>query len=99
MGLELLAAGMVVASDRGLLQRSVHPFDLAVGPSVIGLCEAMLDAVLDADAVEHVHPVTGCRSRTVLWGVAELDAIVGEHGVDPVRDGPRQGPGGSRRQS
>src|SRR3546814_19234133 len=35
--------------DGGLLDGAHHPFGLAVGPWVIGLGEAMLDAVLLAD--------------------------------------------------
>src|SRR3546814_3968183 len=38
--------------DGGLLDGAHHPFGLAVGPWVIGLGEAMLDAVLLADTAE-----------------------------------------------
>ena len=35
----------------------------------------MLDAVLAADPIEHVHPVTSGRAWLVLNAVAELDAL------------------------
>src|SRR3546814_6581839 len=38
--------------DGGLLDGAHHPFGLAVGPWVIGLGEALLDAVLLADTAE-----------------------------------------------
>src|SRR3954447_12450896 len=34
---ELAVAGIVISPDGGLLEGSVHPLDLAVGPRVIGL--------------------------------------------------------------
>ena len=49
---ELLMSIVVVALNRGLLKGPVHPFDLPVGPRVIWLSEAMLDAVLAAGAIE-----------------------------------------------
>lgn len=60
---------------------------LPIGPGVIGLGEAMLDAVFEADAIEHVDAIAGCRSQAVLNGIAELNAVVGEHGVDLVGNG------------
>ena len=61
---ELAMSFIVIALDGGLFERSVHPFDLAVGPWMVGLGETMLDLVLAAHAIEHVHPVAaGCRYR------------------------------------
>ena len=37
----------MIAFDGGLLDRAVHPFDLAVGPGMPDLGEAMFDAVLN----------------------------------------------------
>ena len=42
--LELPVGLVVIPSDGRLLQRSVHPFDLAVGPGVVGPGETVLDA-------------------------------------------------------
>src|SRR6476646_11784390 len=66
---------IVIALDGGLLERSVHPFDLAVGPWMVGLGETMLDLVLAADTIEHVHPVAGsrasARSSPTRWCCAQ----------------------------
>src|SRR6478752_6792609 len=51
----------------------------------------MLDAVLVADAVEHVPTVTGCRARSVARCVAELLAVVGQDRVDVVGHSLYQG--------
>jgi hypothetical protein len=74
---ELLVA--VVASDGGLLDGTVHPFDLSVGPGMLHLGRAMLAAVLSTGAPEDV-----LHGRAVLLAVFELDAVVGEDRVDLV---------------
>lgn len=51
---ELLRRLIVEALDGGLFQRAIHPFDLAVGPGVSGLGQAMLDAIFAANAVKTV---------------------------------------------
>ena len=56
---ELVVALVVVAFDRRVLEGSVHPLDLPIGPRVVGLCQSMLDAVFIADAIEHVPAVKG----------------------------------------
>ena len=70
---------IVVSLDRRLLDGSVHSFDLAVGPRVLGLGEPMLDFVLPTDAVENV-----LERIPVGFAVGELDAVVGQHGVDCI---------------
>ena len=59
---ELAMSVIVIALDGRLLKRTIHSFDLAVGPWVVGFSEAMLDLVLAADAIEHVQPVAGGRA-------------------------------------
>ena len=59
---ELPVGVVVIAPDSSLLERSVHPLDLAVGPRVVGLGEAMFDVALAADAIEHVQPIAGRRT-------------------------------------
>ncbi len=59
---ELFVGLVVVALDRGILDGAVHPLDLTVGPRMVGLGQAMLDAVLVADAIEHVAAVESCRA-------------------------------------
>ena len=47
---------MVKAFDGCVLDRSVHPFDLTVGPGMVGLCQAVFDPVGLADHVEAHGP-------------------------------------------
>jgi hypothetical protein len=86
-----LVAVVVVVLDGGFLDGAVHAFDLAVGPGMLHLGEAMLDAVLLATRVEHVRDVAGRRSIGVALWKGELDAIVRQHDVDLVGDGCDQG--------
>ena len=90
VGLELPVAIVMVAFDGGLLDRSVHPFDLAVGPRVLDLGEPVLDAVLAAAHVEHVGHEPGCGAIGVAWREGELEAVVGQDGVDLVGHGRDQ---------
>lgn len=71
MGFELLVAVVMVASHGGLLESTVHPFDLSVGPGMLHLGRAVLDAVLPTAAPEDV--LHGCA---VPLAVFELDAVV-----------------------
>jgi hypothetical protein len=45
---ELVMRAVVVALDGGFLDGPVHAFDLTIGPGMIDLCSAMLDAMLTA---------------------------------------------------
>ena len=47
----------------------------------------MFDAVQQTDPVKRVSAKVGCWPFAVLWQVGELDAVIGEHGVDAVRNG------------
>ena len=84
MSAKLLVTCVLVAPDDGLLERVVHAFDLSVDPRVVWLGQPVLDATFPADAIEHVHAVLRSWSVTVLRHVAELDAVVCKHSVDPV---------------
>ncbi len=81
---ELVVAVVVIAFYGGVFDGAVHPLDLPVGPGMVGLGEPMLDAVLTADLVEAVDPVTRCPAVAVLWQVGELDAVIGQDGVQRV---------------
>ena len=84
MAAELFVVVIVEAFDGGILDRAVHPFDLAIGPGVLDLGQAVLDPVLFAAHVEHVCD-EGCgRAVGVARREGELDAIVSEDGVDLV---------------
>ncbi len=79
---ELFMGVVVVALDRRVLDRAVHPLDLTVGPRMVHLCQPVLDVMLAADAVEDVLAVPD-----VLLARRELEAQVGEHRMDAVRHG------------
>jgi hypothetical protein len=76
----LVKVKVVIALDSGLFNRAIHALDLAVGPEMARLREAVFDAVLGANAVKQVRQGPGLVAH-----VAKLDAVVGEHRVHPVR--------------
>ena len=53
---ELLRGLIVEALNGGLFKRAIHPFDLAIGPGVLGLGEAMIDVGLGASQLEAMGP-------------------------------------------
>ena len=79
---KLCVAVVMVAFDGGFLDGPVHPFDLAVGPRVLHPDQAVLDAILVADAIEDV-----VEGVFVMGVIGELDTVVGQHGVDGVGHG------------
>jgi len=88
---ELPVALVVIPPDSRFLEGTVHALDLPVGPGMVRLSEAVLDAVLAANAVEHVQSVTSCRAHTPRGHIAELNAVVRQHRVDGVGHGFDQG--------
>jgi len=84
MAAELIVAVVVIAFDGCLLDRPVHPLDLAICPEVLGLGQPVLDTVPPTCSVERT--VQGPRgwSVAVLRDVGELDSVVGQHYVDFV---------------
>ncbi len=85
MRAQLIMAIVMVTLDGGLFDRAVHPFDLAVGPWVVGFRQPMLDPIGVADHVE-AH-WSGIGSVPVPGLLGELDAVVRQDGVDLVRHG------------
>src|SRR6516164_2244687 len=84
--LELGVLAIMVALNGGFLEGSVHPLDLAVGPGMVGLGQPVLDVICITKHVEHVDAPPSRGPEPVRRQVCELDAIVGEHGVDLVGD-------------
>lgn len=85
MSLEAFEVFVVERFDGCVLHGSVHPLGLAVGPGMIGLCEAVLDSVIDADAIEDMGPEEApAGSFPVFWQIGERHAVIGEHLVDLV---------------
>ena len=91
MGSQLGMAVIVIAFDGGLLDCPVHPFDLAIGPGMLDFGKPVLDPVLIAAQIEHVRHTGRSRALGVSRREGELDAIVGQHGVDFVGHGFDQG--------
>ena len=84
---------VIKAFDRRILDRSVHALDLAVGPGMLGLGEAMVDVGLGAGIFEGVSAegLLTCdqlldlrRRPTHAPGIGEVQTVVGEHGMDFV---------------
>ena len=82
MGSELIVAVVMKPFDRRVLDGAVHPFDLAVGPWMVGLGQPVLDAVGLADHVEAHWP--GVDAVSVPGLLCELDSVVGQDGVDLI---------------
>ena len=103
MPAQVVMAGVVVAVHGRFLERSVHAFDLPVGPGMVRPGQPVLDAVFLASIAKSVaasgaHLLAGAPGRWdvltaafLRTGMSELDAIVGEQGVDPVGHGLDQG--------
>ena len=76
---------MVVAVEAfhgRFLDRAVHAFDLAIRPGVFDLGQPMIDLMLAAGAVKDVF-----KGVNMPFMIGELDAIIGEHDVEPVGHG------------
>ncbi len=76
---QLFMTVVVEAPDGGVLDGSVPPLDLPVGPGMIDPGEPVLDAVLVADPIEDV-----VERVFVTDMVGELDAVVCQHRMDGV---------------
>lgn len=72
------------AFDGCFLDCPVHPLNLTVRPGMIGFRQTMFDPVGFADHVEAHGTRPGRIAITGL--VRELDAVIGQNGMDPVRD-------------
>lgn len=77
-------AVIVEALDSRLLDSAVHPLDLIIGTGMLGLCQPVFDAVSLASAIKRMAASHGRWTRTVLRQVRELNAVVGQHDLDPV---------------
>ncbi len=88
-------AVVVISTYRRLLDRAVHALDLAVGLGVVGLGQAVIDVVTGAGDFKGVGAkmlstllsqldVGGGRTEVARGG--EVSAVVGENGVDFIRD-------------
>lgn len=76
---KLLMGIVVVAVNGGILERSVHPLHLTIGPGMIGLGQTMLNTVLGTDPVKQQF-----EGITISLTIGKLDAVIGQDGVDSV---------------
>lgn len=91
---EVFVGLVVEAFDGGFFESSVHALDLAVGPGVLGLGEAVVDVGLGAGELEGVgaeefspldRELDFRSGGTAITGRGEMHSVVGEHGMDLVR--------------
>ena len=85
---QLIVAVVMEAFDGGVLDRPVHPLDLAIRPRMVRLGQPVLDPVGFTDHVEAHRP--GVDGVAVPGLLGELDAIVSENGVDVIGHGFEQ---------
>ena len=65
---KLVVCVVVEALDGCVLERSVHPFDLAIGPRVVRLGQPVIDVVLSTSVFERV----GTERLRAVHGVPDL---------------------------
>lgn len=91
---ELLMAAVVEAMGGGFLDGPVHALNLAIGPGMLGLGQAVIDVALGAGVLEGMSPEALTIGHGLLDlgdGVApatrcrEMDAVVSENGMDLAR--------------
>jgi len=70
-----------------LFDRADHAFGLPVGPRVIWLGQPVLNVVLQAHTTEDMREG---QTLCATFALDELDAVVGQDGVDLVRHPPDQ---------
>ncbi len=83
---ELVVGVVEVALHGGLFDGSVHALDLPVGPGMIGFGESVFDPMKETEPVEWMTTEAGGWPLPVLRQIGKLDAVVGEHGVDAIRN-------------
>src|SRR5262245_47954542 len=78
---------IVITMHSGIFQCTVHALHLSVGPGMVGLGKTMFDAMCGTDAVKEM-----LKRILLVRLVSELNAIVGQDGVNLVRHGGNQTP-------
>lgn len=94
-----IMAVVMIPPNGCILDRPVHAFDLPVGPWMVRFGQAMVDVVLSTGQNEAMAAEPGLlrnqlldlgRRPIIASGVSEMGSVVGQHGVDPVRNGVDQ---------
>ena len=81
MAVELVRRFIMKALDGRLFDCAVHPFDLAIGPGVGRLGEALLDTPLVAELPDGMAPHVDMMRQ-----VTELNAVVGQQFMHLIRN-------------
>ena len=93
---EVQVGFVVEAFDSSFLEGSVHAFDLAVGPGMFQLGQAMIDVSFGAGELEGMGAEEFSAfegkldlrgSRRAIAGRGEMHSVVGEYRVDIVGNG------------
>ena len=84
MRAQLIMAVVMVSFHCRLLDRSVHPLDLAIGPRMVWLGQPVFDPICFADHVEAHLPRVCCVPVSGLLG--ELDDVISQDRVDAIWD-------------
>lgn len=79
----MVVAGGVIPLDSCTVDLAVRPFDLTIGPGMVWFCWPVLDPICLADYVKaHRSGVDGVPVARLF---CELEAVVGENGMDLLR--------------
>ena len=76
---QMVMGVIVILFHGGVFERAVHAFDLAIRPGMIGFGQPMVDAMPLTDAIKDM-----LKGILIALPVGELDAIIGQYGVDLV---------------
>ena len=82
---KLIVAVVVIAADSRFFERSIHAFDLAVGPWVIDLGQPVFNGKFAAGALKDV-----LEGVSVALSIDELNTVISEDGVNFIGDGVDQ---------
>lgn len=85
MPTKLIVVGIVKAFEDGILDGSVHSFDLTIGPGVVRLGQTVFDPIICAETVEQMAQKPCRRSDAISWWMTELNAVVGQGGAQSIR--------------
>ena len=78
---QVLVGLVVILFHRGVFERAVHAFYLAIRPRMVDFGEPVVDTRFLTDAIKDM-----LKCILIALTVGELDAIIGQHGVDPIPD-------------
>ena len=99
MRAQLIVGFVEVAFDGGVLDRAIHPLDLAIRPRMLWLRQPVVNIIGGAGIFEGMrseglllgdHLPDFHRRPGVASGIGEVGSVIGKDRVDLVRDGLNQ---------